>query len=69
MNALWFGYQSHFVEKMLSLRLSMFEKLLFAALMLVLAVNVSDAVQRGDIQAAQPAFQQDLMALQNGNAR
>lgn len=55
----WPGYSSHFVEKMLSLKLSKFEKGVFLALFLVLAVNVGDAVQRAGIQQAEAAKAKD----------
>ncbi len=55
----WLGYRSHFVRNMCSLKLSMFEKVVFGALLLVLAINVADAIQRGGVDATQAATAKD----------
>lgn len=58
----WLGYRSHFVRNMCSLKLSMFEKVVFGALLLVLAINVADAVQRGGLDNQQTAAGKDTQA-------
>ena len=68
MNGSWLGYREQFVVKMMSLRLSLFEKVVFVALMLVLGLNVIDAFTRIDqvqTTAKVPAAQADTLALQN----